>query len=213
MQEQTDGERTRWANVVYIVEDNAVLRGTLIRQIQSHGWEVRPFADVESFLKAWREPSPGVLLLDQQLPGLQGMDLVEHYYPHPVNIPIVLMSSFADLPLAVQAVRNGAIDVLKKPFDGDVLGQHVEQLLQAAQARWPEILEGYELKKQFESLTVREREVLDELAAGRSNKDVGCVLDISPKTVEVHRSHIMEKLHAESLTDVVRRLGKFGLLK
>jgi FixJ family two-component response regulator len=211
MDQSADSQnQKRWFSVLYLVEDDAVLRNLLQRMLNPLFQEIRLFSSADGFLEAWSSPSPGLLLLDQGLPGMSGLELVERYFPDPVDIPIMLMSGFADVPLAVKAMRKGAIDVLKKPFEGDLV-EHIHRALVHAQKMWPEKLERHELKSQMQTLTGRERDVLRELYVGRSNKDIGLVLNISPKTVEIHRKRIMDKLRAESLADLVRRLSDFHL--
>jgi len=191
---------------VYVVDDDASTRELLAWLMQRDGIASEVFADARSFLKAYRSDFPGVLVLDLNMPGMSGLDLQQHLNTHGVFLPIIFLSGRADIPDAVRAVKEGAIDFIEKPFDYKRVVSLVEDCLR----RDTEVRSVQERKRavceRLAQLTQREREVLDLVVAGRMNREIAEKLEISIKTVEAHRAKIMEKLEVDSVAELVQAI-------
>lgn len=198
-----------WQPVVHLVEDDCIARSVmeawLLKIPDVH---VRTYLNADDFLKRWDADDFGILLLDNLMPGTSGVQLVERYIPEPIDIPVVMITAYADVPMAVKVVKKGVLDILPKPMDGDAFIVRIQELLLLERQDWPRRREARELKKAMETLTPREREVLEQLIDGSSNKEVAASLGISPKTVEIHRGRVLNKLSAESMTELVRRMDR-----
>jgi FixJ family two-component response regulator len=191
---------------IHIVDDDPAVRDALSVVFTLEGYHVIGFADGLSFLTAVRGRQPACIILDVHMPGRSGMDILRELNARHYPVPIFIISGQGDIPMAVDAIKNGALDFIEKPFDADTVVQRVRDAIQAAQRREAEGGEQ-DLLAQFpgsDLLTPREREVLSLIAAGSSNKEAGRHLGISPRTIEVHRARIMEKLGAKNAADLVR---------
>ena len=189
---------------VYVVDDDASTRELLAWLMQRDGIASEVFADARSFLKAYRSDFPGVLVLDLNMPGMSGLDLQQHLNTHGVFLPIIFLSGRADIPDAVRAVKEGAIDFIEKPFDYKrVVALIRECLARDARAR-AERERHRATAERMALLTQREREVLDLVVAGKLNREIAEALAISIKTVEAHRAKIMEKLEVNSVAELVQ---------
>jgi len=196
---------------VFIVDDESAVRESLRWLIEAVSLPVRTFESAESFLSSLDPRAHGVVLLDIRMPGMSGLDLLDRFVPHPVALPVIVLTAHADVEMAVQAMRAGAFDMLEKPFKSDVLVDRVRRALAMDAARLPDRLEALDLRAALETLTPRERDVLFELQTGQTNKEVGATLEISPRTVEIHRARILQKTATDSVTELVRRLVRHGL--
>jgi len=189
---------------VYVIDDDAPIRELLAWLMRRHGIRCEAFADARSFLKAYQPDSPGCLILDLQMPGMSGLDLQNVLKEQGVRMPVIFLSGRADVPKAVQAVKGGAIDFIEKPFDY----KRIVALVQECLARDAEGRGEREKRKAIVSrlaqLTPREREVMERVVAGKLNRVIAEELDISIKTVEAHRAHIMEKLGVNSVAELVQ---------
>ena len=189
---------------VFVVDDDSSTRELLAWLMKRHGLRAELFPDARSFLKSYKAEMPGCLVVDLNMPGMSGLDLQQYLKEHGVLIPVVFLSGRADVPKAVKAVREGAIDFLEKPFDY----RRVVTLVEDCIRRDAEARERHERKRVYcerlAQLTQREREVLDLVVAGRMNREIAEKLDISIKTVEAHRSKIMEKLGVDSVAELVQ---------
>lgn len=191
---------------LYLVDDDPSVRDALALVFEQAGFRVSGFADGPGLLSALQHRSADVLLVDVQLPGPSGLDVLRHLHARKFPGPIILMSGHADIPMAVEAIKAGAVDLIEKPFNLDRLVAQVASALANHSRRRAERAdpvaalgpEGASL------LTPRERDVLQELVRGASNKEAGRSLGISPRTIEVHRARIMEKLGARNAADLVR---------
>jgi two-component system response regulator FixJ len=188
---------------VFIVDDDAAIRDSLRMMLEAAGHTVRDFASAQSFLS---EPDlrGGCLIVDIRMPGMGGLELQEELVRRKANIPVIVITGHGDVPLAVRAMRAGAIDFVEKPFDEDRMLQSVADAVAAGQRAEGRAAEAKEARELLGQLTPREREILDQLVKGHANKVVAHQLGISPRTVEIHRASIMEKLHARNLSNVVR---------
>jgi FixJ family two-component response regulator len=191
---------------IFVVDDDPSIRDALAMVFTLEGYHVTSFGEGASFLGAAQSSTPSCILLDVQMPGLSGLEILKRLNAQHYAAPIFIISGQADIRMAVEAIKHGAYDLIEKPFDAvDVLvrvGEAVEAWTRRAAKGFADIL-----PHQFpghDSLTPREREVLGQIAGGASNKETGRKLGISPRTIEVHRARIMEKLGAKNAADLVR---------
>jgi two-component system response regulator FixJ len=189
---------------VFIVDDDPSVRAALAVVLGNEGFAVTSFVEGEAFLSAARAHIPGCVLIDVNLPGCSGLDLLRKLDAQHYPAPILIISGRGDIPTAIDAIRNGALDFIEKPFEPTAVATRVRDAIEAWQNlnRTDSVLD-----RDFpghERLTVRERDVLERIARGASNKEAGRELGISPRTVEVHRARIMEKLAAKNAADLMR---------
>jgi FixJ family two-component response regulator len=188
---------------VYIVDDDVSVRESLESLVQTAGWQPHTFASADEFLEHPRELCPSCLLLDLSLPGLTGLDLQKRIADR-TETPIIFISGHGDVPKTVRAMKAGAVEFLTKPFsDGDLLSA-VRQAIERSESSLVQQSAINQLLQYFATLTPREREVMDLVVSGLLNKQVGAELGISEITVKAHRGKVMEKMHAESIADLVK---------
>ena len=197
--------------LVFVVDDDAPLRESLADLLRSIGLRVETFASAQEFLQTKRPDVPSCLVLDVRLKGLSGLDLQKRLVEGDVDIPIIFISGHGDIPMAVQAMKAGALEFLRKPFRDQDLLDAVQQALERDRKGREQRAEIAELRKRFDSLTPREREVMALVAAGLLNKQVAGELGTSEGSVKVHRQHVMEKIGADSLAELVRVADKLGI--
>jgi FixJ family two-component response regulator len=191
---------------IFVVDDDPGIRETLRIVFTNQGYRVSGFEDGRSFLEAARLRVPACILLDVQMPGPSGLDVLKELNAQQFPAPILIISGQGDIPMAVEAIKNGALDFIEKPFRASDVAARVRDAIEAKARRAADGL-GSLTDGAFpghDQLTPREREVLSQLAAGASNKVAGRHLGISPRTVEVHRARIMEKAGAKNAADLVR---------
>jgi FixJ family two-component response regulator len=189
-------------NEVFIVDDDPAVRDALSLVFTLEGYQVAGFAEGTSFLAAARARLPACIILDVNMPGRSGLDVLKELNAQHYAAPLFIMSGQGDIPMAVDAIRGGAIDFIEKPFDADTVVRRARAAIAAAAQRLGDAdsLPGFPGR---DLLTPREREVLAQITAGASNKEAGRRLGISPRTVEVHRARIMEKLGARNAAELV----------
>ena len=189
---------------VYIIDDDEAVRDSISMLLDTENIEHKVYASAIDFLNAYNESMCGCLVLDIRMPGMTGLELQETLTKRHASLPIIFITGHGDIPMAVEAMRRGALDFLRKPFGEDDLLQRVnEALAQAAEGR--EERQAHEVvHEHFESLSPREREVFERVAAGQANKFVAIELGISERTVEIHRAQVMKKMGARSLAQLVR---------
>jgi FixJ family two-component response regulator len=197
--------------LVFVVDDDAPLRDSLADLLHSIGLRVETFASAQEFLQSKRPDVPSCLVLDVRLKGLSGLDLQKRLVEGDVDIPIIFITGHGDIPMAVQAMKAGAVEFLRKPFRDQELLDAVQQALERDRKGREQRAELAELRKRFDSLTPREREVMALVAAGLLNKQVAGELGTSEASVKVHRQHVMEKIGADSLAELVRMADKIGI--
>jgi len=189
---------------VFIVDEDPLVRGALSIVLGDEGFKVTSFVDAESFLNAARWRTPACVLIDGHLPGCSGLELLKALDARRYPAPIFVISGRGDIAMAVDAIRNGALDFIEKPFDPATV---VTRVRDAIRARQDLSRDNSILARDFhghERLSAREWDVLERIARGASNKETGRELGISPRTVEVHRARIMEKLGAKNTADLMR---------
>jgi FixJ family two-component response regulator len=191
---------------IYIIDDDEALRDSLVWLLESSGYRVAAYESAEVFLAAYTPAMTGCLVLDVRMPGMSGLELFEELRTRHCTLPVIFITGHGDVPMAVSAVKKGAVDFIEKPFgDRDMLGL-IEQCLAAEQAGRLKRRLDADTARRLDHLTQREREVLDLIILGKLNKQIADVLGISIKTVEVHRARVMEKMGANSLAELVQHV-------
>ncbi len=189
---------------VFVVDDDAQVRESLCWLINSVGLEVESYASAREFLDRYDREEPGCLILDLRMPGMGGLQLQQQLTAQGVIIPIIMISAYGDVPAAVQAMKAGAVDFIEKPFTDQLLLERVHQAIERDAQYRRQRRQRADFDARFALLTPRQREVLEMVVAGSATKQIAFQLGISPRTVEVHRSHIMETMQADSVADLVR---------
>jgi len=189
---------------IFIVDDDADVSASLRALLEAEGYTAETYESAKAFLGSGAPSQAGCLIADIRMPDMDGLELQEELIHRNVGLPVIIVTGHGDVPLAVRAMKAGAVDFLEKPYDQDVLLASVRRALNEAEQAHERATLAQEIKTRLESLTERERQVLDLLAAGRPNKLIAYELDISPGTVEIHRARVMEKMRAKSLADLVR---------
>jgi len=190
--------------IVFVVDDDASVRDAVQRLIASVGLRVQTFGSTREFLSSKRPEAPACLVLDVRLPDSSGLELQRDLAQANVHIPIIFITGHADVPMTVRAMKAGAVEFLTKPFRGQELLDAIQQAIAKDRAAWNERAQMSELRGRYESLTPREKEVLKLVTSGLLNKQIGAELGTSELTIKTHRGHVMEKMGAESLADLVK---------
>jgi two-component system response regulator FixJ len=199
------------AVLIHIIDDDEAVRDSLEALLLAEGFAVKGFPSAEAFLADGDRPSAACCLLDVRMPGMDGLTLLRKLREAGATAPVVVMTGHGDVPMAVKARKLGAVDFSEKPFDAKVMLAMIRSALRTAHAPKPASPLDPVLAEKLGRLTPREREVLEELVAGRSNKEAGLELGISPRTVEIHRARLMEKMAADSLAQLVRQALAAGV--
>ena len=189
---------------VFVVDDDADLRESLGWLLESAGLRVKSYSTAQEFLTEYKSEEPGCLLLDVRMPGLSGLDLQEELRRRGVPPPIIIMTGHAKVPMAVRALKGGAIDFIQKPFSDQSLLERIRQAIDLDRRTREVRMECTKFADLLTYLTPREREVMDLVIAGKPNKIIAADLGISSKTVEIHRGRVMEKMQVESVAELVR---------
>jgi RNA polymerase sigma factor (sigma-70 family) len=189
---------------VFIVDDDQAVARSLRWLIEIVRLGVETFASAQAFLDDYDSSKPGCLVLDVRMPGISGLELQERLAARRINVPIIFITGHGDVQMAVRALQAGAFDFVEKPFNDQDLLDRIQKAIAFDAERRGKEAQRAQLQALFDSLTPREREVLDLVVEGMSNKAIANTLGLSAKTVEVHRAKVMEKMHARSISDLVK---------
>ena len=200
------------ADIVHVVDDDEAMRDSMAFLLRAENFQVQTYADATAFLNALPQIKGGCVVTDVRMPGMSGIELLQRLRELKVSVPIIVVSGHGDVPLAVEAMKTGALDFIEKPFDDDVFLRAVRTALSAHAVDSQREAQKTTINSRLESLSNREREVLEGLVAGHPNKTIAYGLGISPRTVEIYRANVMEKMQAGSLSDLVRMALVGGLL-
>ncbi len=198
---------------VFIVDDDPSFRDSLQFLLGAAGLDVRVFSSAQDFLDGADPEAPGCLLLDVRMPGMSGLDLQNELANAEISLPIIFITGHGTVPMSVRAMKAGAVDFLQKPFDEPDLLNAIHQAVEQDRQARMERDELREIQKRINSLTAREVEVFTLVVSGMLNKQVAYRLGTTERTIKAHRSRIMEKMEADSLTDLVRHAEKLGVGK
>ncbi len=189
---------------VYVVEDDEAVRDSLELLLKSDGKTVQTFENANAFLKAYSDKMAGCIVLDIRMPGMDGMELQKKLNEKHSILPIIFVTGHGDVPMAVDAMKEGAVDFIQKPYREEALLEKIEAALAQDREQRKSLDEKQEIIRRVKSLTPREREIMDRMIAGQANKVIAIELEISQRTVEIHRSRVMHKMGTHSLAHLVR---------
>jgi FixJ family two-component response regulator len=193
---------------IFVVDDDASVRDAISNLLESVGLEAKVFGSTEEFRNAPRPNSPGCLVLDVRLPGVNGLDFQESLQKAGIFIPIIFITAHGDVPMTSRAMKAGAVEFLMKPFQKEDLLAAIHQALERDRIWREEYAHISSLRDRFDQLTSREREVMELVVSGLINKQIGAQLGLSEVTVKIHRGRVMQKMQASSLADLVRMSDK-----
>ncbi len=198
------GRESEQNSTVYIVDDDQAIRHAMELLMRSVGRSYEIFHSGDEFLESHTNERAGCLVLDIRMPGLGGLELQEKLLEIGSTLPIIFITGHGDVPMAVEAMQKGAVDFIQKPFRDQELLDRISEALKTDQERRSEQKQKSEVQERMARLTNREREVLDLVVTGKPNKIIAFELDVSQRTVEIHRARVMEKMQAKSLADLVK---------
>ncbi len=189
---------------IFLVDDDAAVRDALCLYLEGSGFMVKTFASAEAFLDEIDDLGRGVLVLDQRMTGMSGLELQSELKARGVDLPTIFITGHGDVPMSVRAMKEGATDFLEKPFRNSDLLASIEQILSHDAEKMEDYLHKARIREKYNNLTPREKEVMEHIVRGLPNKSVAQLLGVSMRTVEAHRGRVMEKMDARSLPDLVR---------
>jgi two-component system, LuxR family, response regulator FixJ len=190
--------------VVFVVDDDDAVRGSLRLLLKSVGLAAQPFGSAQDFLEHYSPDQPGCLVLDVRMPGMSGLELQQQLNVRGAVIPVIFITGHGDVPMAVEAMHHGAFDFLQKPFRDQDLIDRIQRALEKDRGYRQELRKREQIRERRDSLTPREQEVLELVTSGKANKVMAADLGVSQRTVEIHRARVMEKMGAASLAQLVR---------
>jgi FixJ family two-component response regulator len=203
--------KSRDTPIVFVVDDDISVRESLESLIRFAGWQPQTFASAQEFLSRPRVLVPSCLILDVTLPDLNGLDLQKRIATDRIDMPIIFITGHGDVPMAVRAMKGGAVDFFAKPYGDEVLLHAIEHAIECSDAVLRREMEMRSMRDRYASLSHRERQVMALVARGLLNRQVGGELCISEITVKVHRGNVMRKMQADSLADLVKMAGALHL--
>jgi two-component system, LuxR family, response regulator FixJ len=198
--------------IVHVIDDDEALRDSLTFLLRAVKIDVQTYSSAIAFLDALPDTRLSCVITDVRMPGLSGIDLLRRLKELNIAVPVIVITGHSDVPLAVEAMKSGAIDFLEKPFDDEVLLASVRSALKFREGEERRHTERAEIETRLAALSNRERDVLGGLVVGRANKQIAFDLGISPRTVEIYRANLMDKMRAGSLSDLVRMALIVGML-
>ena len=197
--------------IVYVIDDDESVREGVADLVRSIGQQVQLFGSAKEFLDGTRPDAPGCIVLDVRLPGPSGLEVQRRLIKSNIQLPIIFISGHGDIPTSVCAIKSGAIEFLTKPLNEQKLLDAIQAGIARDRTRRKEAKVVAELQQRFDSLTPREREILTLVVSGHRNKHIAAQVELSEMTVKLHRSHIMQKMRASSLVDLVRMADRLGV--
>jgi two-component system response regulator FixJ len=189
---------------VFLIDDDPGVRDSLTLLLSLKGVSTQPFATADSFIESYQPERPGCVLTDLRMPGMTGLELQAALRERQISVPVVVLTAHGDVATARVALKNGAFDFLEKPVDDAVLLDVLQNALRVDRERRRAVTSRSSTDERLESLTARERQILTLLAAGHQNREIASQLGISPRTVEVHKARVMDKLECRSLAELIR---------
>jgi FixJ family two-component response regulator len=196
---------------VFIVDDDESICEAICNLLDSVGLRGEPYSSAQEFLRSGRSGDPGCLVLDVRLPGITGVEFQEELAKARVNIPIIFMTAHGDIPMVRKVMKAGAFEFLTKPFQKEELLSAIHEAFESLHAQREEQAATSAIRTRFETLTTREREVMEMMTSGFLTKQIAGRLNLSEVTVKLHRRHVMEKMHADSLAGLVRMAGRIKI--
>ena len=196
---------------ILVVDDDESVRDSLQLLLEAEGFKVRSYASAPAFLEAGKSVTRGCIILDVRMPEMDGLELLDHLKSQKNQLPVIMITGHGDVPMAVKAMKFGARDFIEKPFTDDVLLESVSRAISVCDKNQTHDHSVAEINSRVARLTPRERDVLVQLVIGRPNKLIAYELGISPRTVEIHRARVMEKMNTRSLSELVRMALLVGL--
>lgn len=189
---------------VFVVDDDESVRESLSALLETQGLNAIAFASAEAFLLGYQPMAPACAVIDLRMPGMDGLSLLEHLRARGITLPVLVVTGHGDVPLAVRAMKAGATDFIEKPYSNATLLESIARALAAAGAGQATPIDPEDTRARIAGLTPRERDILQQLVIGHPNKIIAYHLNISPRTVEIHRANVMKKMNADSLSHLVR---------
>jgi len=199
--------------IVHVIDDDAAVRESIEFLLRASGITAKTYDSALAFLNALPTVEPGCIITDVRMPGISGIDLLRRLGEMHIKMPVIVITGHGDVPLAVEAMKVGAVDFIEKPFEEELLLVSVRSALNRSRETASREAERTELQARLSMLTNRERDVLNGLVAGKANKIIAFDLDISPRTVEIYRANVMTKMEAASLSELVRMALAVGVLQ
>ncbi len=196
---------------IFIVDDDEAVRDSLAALLEARGYSVSTSPSAEDFLTSFRPPAAGCALVDMRMPGMDGLALLARFKAQGATLPMIMVTGHGDVPLAVSAMKAGAFDFIEKPYSNDAILDVIRRAVETSRHAGSDNIVRDEARARIDSLTPRERAVLDQLVIGNANKVIAYELQISPRTVEIYRANVMKKMQADSLPHLVRMALAAGI--
>jgi FixJ family two-component response regulator len=196
---------------VYVIDDDDAVRRFLTEMLSSVSLNVEEYASAQDFLDDGEAAAPGCLVLDLRMPGMSGLELQKKLAERAIRLPIIFLTGHGDVEVAVHAMKGGAVDFIEKPFNNELLLDRIQAAISRSVHDNRNSADESEIEMRLQKLTPRERQVLELVSTGLTNKGVARELDISERTVEIHRAHVMEKMEAKSLASLVKMASAVGV--